>query len=83
MVHSLPNVVDDVLDCKVNTTLTSCSEMTLMVEGALNHKVNKSGAVGYPGQGVLEEVLDCEITKLGMRKNVMGYCLDNVLNKNK
>jgi hypothetical protein len=32
---------------------------------------------------VLEEVLDCEITKPGMRKNVMGYCLDNVLNKNK
>jgi hypothetical protein len=53
------------------------------VDDVLNHKVNKSGAVGYPGQGVLEEVLDCEITKPGMRKNVMGYCLDNVLNKNK
>jgi hypothetical protein len=31
----------------------------------------------------VEEVLDCNITKPGMRKSVMGYCLDNVLNKNK
>jgi hypothetical protein len=31
-----PSVVEEVLNCKVNTTLISCSEMTLMVEAALN-----------------------------------------------
>ena len=78
--HILSSWVEEVLNCKVTTTLKVANVREVMVEEVLNCKVTETETVinGYPLS--VEEVLNCRVTTTISNQNILGCAVEDVLN---
>ena len=74
--------VEEVLNCKVNTTvaLLTCSRVS--VEEVLNCKVNTTGYMNLIAHFMVEEVLNCKVTKTHGEVSGRTVKINEVLNGN-
>ena len=73
--------VEEVLNCKVNTTAVLYSLQHLEVEEVLNCKVNTTkSSVGFRYR-LVEEVLNCKVNKTQSYHNRHPYVVEEVLNQ--
>ena len=76
----LKDWVEEVLNCKVNTTVRVVFFMNEEVEEVLNCKVNTTSAGGTTQLGLVEEVLNCKVnTTVGVSLN-LSEMVEDVLN---
>lgn len=75
--------VEEVLNCKVNTTCRRYSHDCGWVEEVLNCKVNTTGEMNLIAHFMVEEVLNCEVTKTHGEVSGRTVKINEVLNGNR
>ena len=74
--------VEEVLNCKVNTTYSKSLIMGLVVEELLNCKVNTTTGINGRHSIVVEEVLNCKVNTTSSGDGVPLIWVEEVLNHN-
>lgn len=74
--------VEEVLNCKVNTTNTNYWSLPKQVEEVLNCKVNTTRTTGLPSWILVEEVLNYKVTKTHGEVSGRTVKINEVLNGN-
>ncbi len=72
--------VEEVLNCKVNTTHFPFLQPPFQVEEVLNCKVNTTKTSEYSPTEKVEEVLNCKVNTTGKADNLSAIKVEEVLN---
>jgi len=76
----LSSWVEEVLNCRVNTTVASKKNSIITVEEVLNCKVTTTNGMIVLSSWAVEEVLNCKVTTTCFKNEVESFLVEEVLN---